>query len=352
MRCAAMNRVIRLPFVFWVVVLLLLFAAKVALAEPYKADPGPHEIETFRLDLQDKVHDRTVPIKIYLPTDINTPRPTVLVSHGLGGSREGLSYLGNHLASHGYACVHLQHPGSDESVWKGLRPKDVMPAMGKAANNPKVAIDRANDVPFVLDELVKLNGDKTSPLYQQIDFERVGIAGHSFGAWSAMTAGGLTLGSTARTPGQTFSDPRIKCIVPLSPPVAKPNQRERAYATLNVPALFMTGTLDTSPINNTTAEERLIPYSLMPGPSDGGAHKYMINFDGADHMTFSGEIKRSLRSKVSTDDNKAFHSLILQATTAFLDCYLLGDQDAKTWLNDGGFAKLMEGRGEVVMDVH
>jgi predicted dienelactone hydrolase len=342
-----MNRIIRLPVAFWLIVLVLLFAARFSLSEPYKAESGPYGVDSFLLELQDNKRDRGVPIKVYVPKGRGGDYSLVLVSHGLGGSREGLSYLGNHWASHGYVCVHMQHAGSDESVWRGVPAKDIMKAMRKAASTPEVAIDRANDVPFVLNELAKLNGKEGSRLYAMINMDQVAIAGHSFGAWSAMAAGNMTVGGQH---GKSFGDERIKCIIPLSPPVAQPRHREATYATLNRPALFMTGTLDTSAINNTTAEERLIPYNLMPGPSDDGVPKYQINFDGADHMTFSGETRRRMRSKVSRQDNEAFHSIILQSTTAFLDCYLLEDADAKKWLNDGGFVALVGKRGDVEMD--
>lgn len=342
-----MNRMIRLPMLFWALALALLFVVKLVWAEPYKEAPGPHQVETFLLDLQDTDRQRTVPIKVYMPADRVGGCPLVLVSHGLGGSREGLSYLGTHWASHGYITVHMQHIGSDESIWKGLPAKDILKAMRKAANTTQVAIDRANDVPFVLDEVTKLNDKEGSRLVGMINTDNIAIAGHSFGAWSAMAGGGMKVGGRH---GQSFADERIKCMIPLSPPVAGKRQREATYATLSVPALFMTGTLDTSVISNTTAEERLIPFHLMPGPSHNGAPKYLINFNGADHGTFAGETKRRLRSKVSAEDNKVFHSIILQSTTAFLDCYLLENNDAKAWLNGGGFKNLVSERGEVEMD--
>ncbi|MCG8402924.1 MAG: acetylhydrolase [Firmicutes bacterium] len=342
-----MNRLIRLPIAFWVLLLALLFAAKLALAEPYKAEAGPYDVSTFLVDLQDEQRDRTVPIKVYIPLQSVGPRPTVLVSHGLGGTREGLSYLGNHWASHGYLCIHMQHAGSDDSVWRDVPAKDRLRAMRQAAGTPSVAIDRAKDVPFVLDQLTQLNQQEGSKFNSLIDIEKVAIAGHSFGAWSTMAAGGMTVGGKL---GKSYGDERIKCIIPLSPPVAKKRQRKATYSSLDVPALFMTGTLDTSMINSTTAEERLIPYQIMPGVSEGGAPKYQINFDGADHMTFSGETRRRLRGKVPLEDNKAFHSIILQSTTAFLDGHLLGDEDAVKWLNEGGFVELVGERGEVEMD--
>ena len=203
-------------------------------------------------------------------------------------------------------------------------------------------------MPFVLDEITRLHNAADSRLAGKLDLNKIGIAGHSFGAWSAMAAGGMKVGGKL---GKSFADDRIRCMIPLSPPVANKRQREATYRTLNVPALFMTGTLDTSVINNTTAQERLIPYQLMPGPSNNGAPKYLINFDGADHMTFSGETKRRLRNKVSREDNQAFHAIILQSTTAFLDCYLLDDKNAKAWLNDGGFMERVGDRGDVEMEI-
>ena len=215
--------------------------------------------------------------------------------------------------------------------------------------NPQNAVNRALDVPFVLDQLERLNADQDSRLNGAMDLQRVGIAGHSFGAWSAMAAGGMTLGGRR---GVDYSDDRVRCMIPLSPPVvSRERLYEITYGSLDVPALFMTGTLDTSAINTTTAEQRLIPYRTMPGPGDDGQPKYQINFDGADHMTFSGETNLNQRIRQADPATEpVFHGLILQSTTAFLDAYLLGDEDALEWLNGGGFAAAVGEHGTVEME--
>ncbi|MEO1992767.1 MAG: dienelactone hydrolase, partial [Pirellulales bacterium] len=46
----------------------------------------------FRLDVSTEDPDRQVPILLSLP-DTKQPVPIILFSHGLGGSREGNSYL-------------------------------------------------------------------------------------------------------------------------------------------------------------------------------------------------------------------------------------------------------------------
>ena len=72
-------------------------------------------------------------MRVYLPTN-TTPAPVVLFSHGLGGSRAGSAFLGEHWAARGYLAVFLQHPGSDESVWKNEPLAERMQAMNQAAS--------------------------------------------------------------------------------------------------------------------------------------------------------------------------------------------------------------------------
>ena len=69
--------------------------------------------------IHDATRNRDLPVRVYLPTN-TTPEPVVLFSHGLGGTRAGSVFLGEHWAARGYVAVFLQHPGSDDSVWKGI----------------------------------------------------------------------------------------------------------------------------------------------------------------------------------------------------------------------------------------
>src|ERR1700722_14103227 len=69
------------------------------------------------LMVNDSHRDRQIPVLIYLPRE-KEAQPVVLFSHGLGGSRKGSAYLGQHWSERGYVAVFLQHPGSDDSIWK------------------------------------------------------------------------------------------------------------------------------------------------------------------------------------------------------------------------------------------
>ncbi|PTY00740.1 hypothetical protein DB346_14065 [Verrucomicrobia bacterium LW23] len=83
------------------------------------ADAGPYRVTSLEQDWTDATRSRTLPVRIYLPDKAPGARPVIVFSHGLGGNRNGGEMWGRHWASHGYISVHLQHPGSDESIWKG-----------------------------------------------------------------------------------------------------------------------------------------------------------------------------------------------------------------------------------------
>ncbi len=319
---------------------------------PY-AEPGPFGVESFLADWHDPARNRTVPVKVYYPTEHGRPAPgplpVVLFSHGLGGTREAAGYLGVHWASHGYVCVHLQHPGSDQSVWRGQA--EPLKALKEAVRNPRLAMDRTADVRFVLDRLEKLQTDQ-GPLQGRLDLKRIGMSGHSFGAHTTLVA----VGQAAVLPsGREISqaDPRIKAAVILSPPVPqRPAQREKAYQKIAIPCFYMTGTEDDSPIGETRKEDRRVPFDLSGDLAD----RYLVIFTGGDHMIFSGR-ERGIGGLLGTgktgllafrrqrEKDAVFHRLICAGSTAFWDAYLRGDQKAKHWLAEGGFQKLLGPEG-------
>ena len=77
-----------------------------------------------------------------------------MFSHGLGGSRNGYQYLGRYWANHGYASLHVQHIGSDNSLWRG-NPFGLTMRLTSAAQDSE-AIARAKDVSFALTELLAM----------------------------------------------------------------------------------------------------------------------------------------------------------------------------------------------------
>ncbi len=297
----------------------------------YKKGPGPREVKTVLYDWRDAKRDRPVPVKIYYPADLERPAPLVVFSHGLGGSREGYEYLGRQWAGYGYICLHVQHVGSDDSVWRGQeRP---MQAMREAAIRPENAVNRVRDVSFALDEMTRLRGTP-GPFEGRVDLDRVGLAGHSFGANTTLVAvGQVFLLPAGQVAG--FNDARIKAAIPMSAPVPRrQDDLDRVFLGITVPCLHLTGTLDDSPIGETQAAERRLPFDHIVAPE-----QYLVTFIGGDHMIFSGRPRAAAAEQAEKD--ALFQDLIRQATTAFWDAYLLGDAKAKWWLSGGGLASLL-----------
>ncbi len=303
--------------------------------------PGPFQVESFREDWHDSARNRTIPVKIYHPIQDGRsapgPFPVILFSHGLGGSREGYEYLGRHWASYGYVCVHLQHPGSDESVWRGKA--QPIKSLQEAVRNPLLAVNgavnRTADVRFALDWLETLQ-KKPGSLKGRLDLGRIGMAGHSFGASTTLAlAGQVAVLPTGRE--ISGADSRIKAAVVMSPPVPKrPTQRQKAYQKITIPCFYMTGTEDDSPIGETRKEDRRVPFDL----SGSAADRYLVTFTGGDHGIFAG--RSALTPRRQREKDAIFHKLICAASTAFWDAYLREDSKAKEWLlSEDGFQRLL-----------
>lgn len=292
-------------------------------AGKYWPGSGPSAVEVARYDWQDAKRDRKVPVKIYFPKTGDGPFPVIIFSHGLGGTREGYEYLGRHWASQGYVSVHLQHPGSDDAVWRNAAATDRMSAMHRAAANPDNAINRPLDVSFAIDQLEKLN-QEPSPFWKKLDLDRIGVAGHSFGAFTTLAIAGQIF-----APGlgrqSSLADPRIKAAVPMSAPVPANRRRlDETYANIKIPCLHMTGTKDSSPIGDTKPEERRLPFE-----HSNGSDQFLITFEDGDHGIFSGRGRLLANAK-----DAAFQKLICASSTAFWDAYLRSDAKAKAWLVD------------------
>mgnify|MGYP000256497934 CR=1 FL=1 len=190
------------------------------------------------LTVTDASRARDIPIRVYLPA-VTNPAPVVLFSHGLGGNRQGCAYLGRHWAARGYVVVFLQHPGSDDGVWRGQPRREINRAMRDAASGANFLL-RVKDVPAVLDRLARWQVAANHPLAGRLDLKRVGMSGHSFGAITTQAVSG----QSAPGGGQPFTDRRIKAAIAFSPSEPRVGSPAQAFGQVAIPWLLMTGTKD------------------------------------------------------------------------------------------------------------
>ncbi|UFN51270.1 acetylhydrolase [Roseomonas sp. OT10] len=257
---------------------------------------------------------RDIPVLIREPAG-DGPAPTVLISHGLGGSRDGLGYLGRALAEAGFLAIHLQHPGTDDSLWRaGDRT-----AFAAAALDVGRAVDRLQDVLFALDRLPP-----------RADPQRLSIAGHSYGAWVVQHMLGQRIPGGAR--GLPLPERRLKAGVALSPIVARGLPPRLAYGGYAAPMLFVTGTADDGWLEGVRAVQRREPFEQSEVP---GA---LAVLDGAVHASFADEPAAGARWSDPT-----YHERAAGLTVAFLRATLEGDARAIRFLRAAGAGLLRPG---------
>ncbi|MEI6082824.1 MAG: dienelactone hydrolase [Verrucomicrobiota bacterium] len=283
-----------------------------------------HAGEPLDFTVTDAARQREIPVRVFLPAD-KKPAPVILFSHGLGGSRNGSAFLGQHWSAHGYVVVYLQHPGSDTGVWQGQPPEKRLAAMQNAASAQNFLL-RVKDVSAVLDKLPAVPA-----LAGRLDMNRVGMSGHSFGAVTTQAVSGQHF------PVGEFTDPRIKAAIAFSPSTPVAGNAQTAFGSVKIPWLLMTGTKDTAPIGHATVASRRTVFPALPAGS-----KYELVLDRAEHSAFTD---RPLPGDVEPR-NPNHHKAILAISTAFWDAYLTGNAEAKAWLDGPGPRGVMETKDE------
>ncbi|MBI5830911.1 MAG: acetylhydrolase [Armatimonadetes bacterium] len=320
---------------WWLCAFLL---AGCAQAEPYRAEAGPITPVYLDLDWKDTARDRQVPVRLWYPKEGPGPFPVIIFSHGLGGNRQAYAMHSQHWTSWGYVVCNVQHLGSDDAVWRGVA--DPMAALRRAAADPRNLINRPKDVSFAIDQLMALNAAE-GPLRGRLDTTHIGVSGHSFGGYTTLAAAGMTFPFGRRE--VTFGDSRITAAIAMSAP-AVGKQEDRAdtiYGGIKIPVLHLTGTKDSSPIGETTPEQRRLPYHHTKGPN-----QTLVIYKDADHMVFTGyrnegqALAPAMAARLAGRDQKLdarIHSLLRQGCTAFWDAWLRGDAAAKDWLYGTGY---------------
>jgi predicted dienelactone hydrolase len=274
--------------------------------------------EPIDLTIEDSKRKRSIPIRVYLSPGAG-PSPVILFSHGLGGSREAAPYLGLHWSGRGYVVIFLQHPGSDESVWRDTPLRQRIQVLKGAASVQNFK-DRVDDVGVTIDQLEAFQAAKSGPLAGRLDLKKIAIAGHSFGAVTAQAVAGQ------RQPiGASLTDKRIKAALIFSP--SRPRNQlvspQQAFGEVRIPWMLMTGTKDDSPLGDTTPESRLEVYPSLP-PGD----KYELVLKDAEHYAFTERTEGPANAKRNPRNKQT----VVALSTAFWDAYLQDDAAAKQWL--------------------
>lgn len=302
--------------------IFLLFQPTAGLATDYP-------VGSTNIVLHDASRNRDVPLKIYFPkTDRPNHFPILIFSHGAGGSKDGYAYLSRFWSAHGYVVLNPTHLGSDSSLLKRGRPFYNLRVVSQMVTVKANLLNRPKDITFLLDSLPQLELQVPS-LKGHMDPTRVGVGGHSFGAYTSMAvAGAKVYASFDKTLG--FEDTRVEAFLVLSPQGPGDGRfKDDSWEPIRRPMFMMTGTQDRGLENGEPYQWRLKAFEhLRPG------HKYLAVIQGANHMDFADT---QFNGKVR---DPRVHEWIKRASLQFWDAYVKGDRGLEQTLKLGGFYKV------------
>lgn len=282
------------------------------------SQPGPYTVSREAFLVVDEERDRSLLSDLYLPTDlpVGEKSPVVVISHGLSGDRKGFVAVAEHLASHGYAVVALDHPASNRTQLE-----DLFRGAEQEIAEPTEFSDRPRDVSYLLDRLA-LRSDRL-----QLDMDSIAVLGHSFGGYTALALSGaqldlqtlqtncasedfiynaanpsMVLQCTALLAPEQFEldlrDERIDAVIALNP-ITSSLFGKAGFSQLAIPSLFVAGSADPlAPalleqirpftwLNQT--EANTVPHYLAL--IEGGSHLYdPLDVEGAENVTLSNSL--------------------------------------------------------------
>lgn len=295
-------------------------------------DNRPVKIKAYYPVMDDDLKGRSAPVHLRQKTSL----PVVLWSHGLGGSVDGASFLSRFLASHGYIIVHVQHHGTDSTLWEGKEghPWDII----RQQIIPRSAsLNRFADIPFVLDQLPAWL-DTHPEVKELADLSTIGMSGHSFGSLTTQVTAGMMF-PDERGRLKRNKENRFKAGILYSPgPIAHLSMDDPRdiYGSIDLPLFHMTGTDDSSPVEDWDYTKRLVVYE-----NTDKAEKHLLVIKDGDHMIFNGS-----RGKLGQNPNREKHENIIKiAALAYWDMALKEDVTARQWLTNGGFSSYLGEEG-------
>ncbi|MBE9156579.1 alpha/beta hydrolase [Nodosilinea sp. LEGE 06152] len=246
------------------------------------------------------------PVQLYLPQVRPGQQgrpvqgfPLVVISHGLGGTRDSYTYLAEYLASGGIAVATLEHPGSNDQQLYAL-----LTGQSDAVVQTEEFLRRPRDVSLTLNTLDRLN-QSPSPLRRQLDLDRVGVIGQSFGGYTALALAGASFdleglsevcppGTLSFNPSlllqcqalnlgnpSSLADRRVKSVFVMNP-VGSVLFGAIGYGQIDLPVMMVAGTADTvAP----AFPEQIVPFTWLTTPD-----RYLLLISQGTHFSAIGDI--------------------------------------------------------------
>lgn len=314
---------------------------------------GPQRWQKLSFNWIDSSRNRSVPTDLYLPQAIaapggsrvsrNPPAPLVIISHGLASNRTTFAYLGQHLASYGFAVAILEHVGSNSDKFKLFFDGISDPP------KPDEAFDRTRDLTFVLDQLGQLSASDPR-LKGRLALDQVGAIGQSLGAYTVLNSAGARvnfaqLSKVCRDgkPLESFlnismllqcrleelknqaapkPDPRIKAVIAINSFTSQVFGAE-GIAPIQVPTMMVSGSAD---VVVPAVEEQFYAFSWLKTRD-----RYLVVMRNATHFSTLADVGPAQKALPVPDGligpkPEISQRYLSALSVAFMKTHLVGDR--------------------------
>jgi predicted dienelactone hydrolase len=292
-----------------------------------------------------------IPFYLFVPklaSSKSAPLPAIVIYPGLLSKREPLLYLAEHLASYGFAVVLTVSPNSSDEQLDKL----IIGATSEIAP-PESFIERPQDITAVLNYLEK------SPQASNINWQNVGMVGHSFGGYAALALvsdaqlqfadlkevcqgkykwnASLLLQCVALgLPNKAYKlgDPRIKSAIAVSP-VTSHVLGKTSLSKITAPIAIVGSSDDTfAPV----VSEQIIPFTWITSPN-----RYLVLLNKAGHtavtaVTSSDRLSPEISSVLAGSSAIESQNYLKLLSVAFFKTYLVKEAGYTDYLTSEYFA--------------
>ena len=275
---------------------------------PDPGKPGPFSVRKQVWNLVDASRQRSFYVDIYIPEKNTAAQiPVILFSHGLASRPEDYAEGLKHLASYGYVVAAPQHPGSD-TIWL----KAMLKGLHQDIFDVQDFIQRPKDISYVIDELGRRNA---SSFAGKLNLASVGMAGHSFGGYTALAVAGATIDfdhlqadcsrpygaldislllecRALELPRKSYAlnDPRARAVFAANP-VMRSIFGPKGIGAIAIPVMLASGSYDPAA---PPALEQALPFTWLKEPK-----KYWMLLEGQAHVNFN-EIDPGIKKTIES----------------------------------------------------
>ena len=315
-------------------------------------DQGKSQWERYSLKAPALDNRYEIPFYLFVPklTNKSVPVPAIVIYPGLISNREPLLYLSEHLASYGFAVVLTVSPNSSAEQLDKL----IIGAASEIAP-PESFIERPQDITAVLNYLEK------SPQATNINWQNVGMVGHSFGGYAALALvsdaqiqfadlaeacqgkykwnASLLLQCVALgLPNQTYKlgDSRIKAAIAVNP-VTSHVLGKATLSKITVPIAIVGSSDDTfAPV----VSEQIVPFTWLTSPD-----RYLVLLNKAGHtavtaITSSDRLSPEVSNVLAGSTAIESQDYLKLLSVAFFKTHLVQETSFADYLTPTYFANI------------